>query len=348
MRVLIDTSYAGRGPSGTGVYVEQLVRALRARGEVELVEAAQPRRLRAGAGNPARSAANALLDLHWLHRGLAAAARRARADVVHHPLPAYSRGVRCAQVATFHDVVFEEMPQGYGRIWRALAARAYRRAASTCEAIVCVSAHTAADVTALLGAERSKVVVAAHGPGQVEGIAPPRRERVHLLYVGDAQERKHVGLLLEAYAAYRRSAADPADLVLAGAAAGIVAAGFASSQPGIRGVPAPSPEELLALYGSAIALVHPSAHEGFGLTVLEALALGTPVVAVRNAATEELAGAAALLVTGAAQMAEAIGRLAADADLREELSREGRRSAARFSWDGSARAHEQAYTLATR
>ena len=344
MKVLIDTSYARRGPSGTGVYVEQLVRALRERGAVEVLEAAQPRRLRPGAGNPLRSAANALLDMHWLHRGLAAAARRAGADVVHHPLPVHSRGVDCPQVATFHDVAFEEMPQGYGRIWRALAARAYRRAASAGDAIVCVSEHVGADLAGVPGAERSKIVVAPHGPGQVEGLEPPLVKRVHLLYVGDAQQRKNVGLLLEAYAAYRGSVTAPAGLVIAGAAAGVVT----EPPPGVRGVPRPSRDELLGLYGSAIALVHPSTHGGFGLTVLEALALGTPVVAVRNAATEELAGSAALLVRGAAEMAEAIGRLTSDAGLREELSREGRQSAARFSWDSSARAHERAYTLASR
>ena len=60
MRVLIDTSYSRRGPSGTGVYVEQLVRALRERDAVEVVEAIQPRRLRPGGASPLRSAVNAL------------------------------------------------------------------------------------------------------------------------------------------------------------------------------------------------------------------------------------------------------------------------------------------------
>ena len=83
MRVLIDTSYAQRGPSGTGVYIARAGRARCASaGEVEVVEAAQPRRLRRGrAGgrwNPLRSAANAALDLDWLHRGLPRAAREAR------------------------------------------------------------------------------------------------------------------------------------------------------------------------------------------------------------------------------------------------------------------------------
>jgi glycosyltransferase involved in cell wall biosynthesis len=141
--------------------------------------------------------------------------------------------------------------------------------------------------------------------------------------------------------AYRASADEPAELVIAGASAA-----QAPAAPGVRGVPNPSREELIALYSSALALVHPSAHEGFGLTVLEALALGTPVAAIRNEATEALAADAALLVSGAGEMADAMRRLSADTALREELSRAGRSSAARFSWDESARAHERAYTLA--
>jgi glycosyltransferase involved in cell wall biosynthesis len=343
VRVLIDTSYARRGPSGTGVYVEQLVRALRDRSVVEVVEAAQPRRLPPGGGSVPRSVANALLDLHWLHVGLPAAARGVRADLVHHPLPARSRGLACPQVVTFHDVAFEAMPGGYGRFWRALARRAYQRAASQSEAIVCVSEHTASDVVGLLGASASRIVVAPHGPGQVEGLQPPAAERTHLLYVGDDQDRKNVALLLDAYGRYRDSAAEPVDLVVAGRAATSV-----QSRPGVRGVPRPSREELVALYGSAIALAHPSAHEGFGLTVLEALSLGTPVVALRNAATEGLGGAAALLVDDAAQMATQIARLASDPGLRDELSGRGRQSAAGFSWAASARVHERAYTLASR
>ena len=341
MRVLIDTSYAHRGPSGTGVYVEQLIRALRRRVELEVVEAVQPRRARPGGANRARSGVNAAIDADWLHRGLAVAARRARADVVHHPLPAHSRGVRCAQVSTFHDVAFASMPAGYGRVWRALALRAYRRAAAANDAIVAVSEQTRAEVTALLGAEPRRLVVAPHGPGQAEGAEPAGGERIHLLYVGDSQQRKHLGLLLEAHAAYRKAAAEPVDLVIAGARE------LPGEPPdGVRTAFRPSREELLDLYGTAIALVHPSRHEGFGLTVLEAMALGTPVIAIRSAATEALAADAALLVSDSGEMADAMGRLVADAGLRDELAQRGRESARRYSWDASARAHLQAYTLA--
>ena len=44
MRVLIDTSFAARGASGTAVYIERLTEALRARGNVEVVEARRRRR----------------------------------------------------------------------------------------------------------------------------------------------------------------------------------------------------------------------------------------------------------------------------------------------------------------
>ena len=74
MRLLLDTSYADQGASGTAVYVERLAEALRGLEAVELIEERQPWRLRRGGRNPLRSALNAALDLLWLHRGLPRAA----------------------------------------------------------------------------------------------------------------------------------------------------------------------------------------------------------------------------------------------------------------------------------
>ena len=75
MRVAIDVSYSGRGRTGTGGYVEELVRALRARDDVEVVCVRQRRRLRAGGRNRLRSAAKLALDRAWTRFGLPRAAR---------------------------------------------------------------------------------------------------------------------------------------------------------------------------------------------------------------------------------------------------------------------------------
>lgn len=322
MRVLLDTSYAARGPSGTAVYIERLAGALRRLDGVELIEASQPRRLRRGAGNPLRSAVNAVLDWLWLHLGLPRAARKARADVVHHPLPAYSGRIQATQVATVHDLAFLRHPEGYGRIWRVLAERAYRRAAERCGALVCVSEAVAEEVDA------RHVVVAHHGPGQ-ELPAAESAERRYFLYVGDDERRKNVGALIDAYESLGRRDEPRPGLVLAGSAGEVPV----------------SPARLAELYAGAAALVHPSIEEGFGLTLLEAMATGTPVIAVRTPAAEEVCGEAALLVEPQG-LEEAMARVAGDPELRERLSAAGRERAAGFSWDESARLHLSAYTLA--
>jgi glycosyltransferase involved in cell wall biosynthesis len=91
--------------------------------------------------------------------------------------------------------------------------------------------------------------------------------------------------------------------------------------------------------------VHPSRDEGFGLTVLEAMSVGTPVIAARSAAIEELAGEAALIVDDWA-LAEAMQRVERDERLQERMGTAGRQRAAAFSWRRSAKAHIEAYTLA--
>ena len=167
MRVLVDTSYAGRGPSGTAVYVRCLVAALREQG-VEVAEASQRRRLALGAGNPARSAANVVLDWLWLHVGLPRAARAAGADVVHHPLPAFSRRIGVPQAVTVHDVAFARLPRHYSGAWRRQALGAYRRAVRGAGAVICVSEATAREAISVLAADPTRVVVA--HPGQLRLI----------------------------------------------------------------------------------------------------------------------------------------------------------------------------------
>ncbi len=346
MRVLIDTTYAARGRSGSGVYIERLVGALRERGEVEVVQARQRVRLRpgreGGSLRPLRRAANVALDAAWLHVGLPRAARLAGADVVHHPLPAHSRRIGVAQVTTVQDVAFLHLRGLYDPAWRRLAGRTYRRSARRCAIVVCPTHTTATEVVALLGADRDRVVVVPYGPGQVEGAAPPDASEPGagpLLFVGDAEPRKNLAGLLEAYSAYRAQDAAPARLVLAGGAAS------AATAPGVTPVPGPGTGELIELYRGARALVHPSLHEGFGFTPLEAMALGVPVLAVRNPGTEEVCGDAALLVAPT-ELAQGLRRIAADPALRADLSRRGRERARSFSWAQAARGHERAYTLA--
>ncbi|MDX6721253.1 MAG: hypothetical protein QOJ63_3507 [Solirubrobacteraceae bacterium] len=337
MRVLLDTTYARRGRSGTGVYLDRLVPALRAEG-VEVVEAANERRP-APAGGGAGSARNLALDAWWTQVELPRRARAAHADVLHHPLPALSARAPCTQVVTVHDLAFERLPELFAPGFRRYASLTHRRAVRGAGAVVCVSETTRRDAMARWGIDPRRIVVALHGPGQQPPAASgPAGHPRHFLYVGDDEPRKNLALLLDAHARYRRAAGpDALALVLAGRAR--------ADREGVRCEPEP---DLGALFAGAAALVHPALHEGFGLTALEAMSAGVPVVAARSPGLAETCGDATRYVDpyDASALADELRRIATDPALRADLANRGRARAAGFSWRASARAHIAAYTLA--
>lgn len=92
---------------------------------------------------------------------------------------------------------------------------------------------------------------------------------------------------------------------------------------------------LVSLIRGARSVFFPSLYEGFGLPVLEAMMLGTPVLTSNNGALAEVAGDAALLCDpyNVRELADGMRKLDADSELRDELSERGLKQAALFSTD---------------
>ncbi len=241
---------------------------------------------------------------------------------------------------TIHDLAFERLPEHFAPGFRRYTSLTHRRAARAADAVICVSQTTRTDAVARWGIDPAKAVVALHGPGQQPRLVAAVRAE-HFLYIGDDEPRKNLAVLLDAHARYRVATRQhggvPLELVLAGRAS--------AEQEGVRC----EPEPLLAgLLNGTAALVHPSLHEGFGLTPVEAMFAGVPVIAARSPGLTEIVGDAAYLFDplDAGELAIALHRLASDPGLRADLARRGRERAADFSWQASARAHIAAYTLA--
>lgn len=99
-----------------------------------------------------------------------------------------------------------------------------------------------------------------------------------------------------------------------------------------------STEQINELYNISDALLFPSRYEGFGMTPLEAMAAGCPVVCSNATSIPEVVGDAAMLQapSNIEGFADSIRRLMKDETLREAMIEKGRKRASLFSWDAAA------------
>jgi glycosyltransferase involved in cell wall biosynthesis len=212
--------------------------------------------------------------------GLGLAARRAKADLLHVPhftLP----WPHPPTVLTVHDLIHLRFPGEFG--WfRTLLLRVFlRRALRRAALVITVSEASRADLLAFQPAlePRLRVIPNAALPEYYRDRSVPRED--FFLFVGNAKPHKGIPTLLDAWGRYHAS--HPEERL-------VVVTPGAFTGPGIevrRGVPR---DAMPALTASARALVAPSLWEGFGLPVLEAVLLRTPVVASDIPAHRELLG----------------------------------------------------------
>ncbi|HET7186803.1 MAG TPA: glycosyltransferase family 1 protein [Gemmatimonadaceae bacterium] len=261
---------------------------------------------------------------------------------------------RCRAVITIHDLAPLRWPEHYLRLPHARIGHAWEYSlARRADAIIAVSEATKRDVVELLRVPPDRVTVI---PEAVDTeFRPPSAEegrRVaatfgvpgrYVLYVGQFDPRKNMEGLLAAFA--RAAFIDhELRLVIAGDL-GKLSSFLARALERTR---APrerivvtghvSDATLAALYAGAECLLHAALLEGFGLTPLESLAAGTPVVGYRAGAVAEVVGDAGVLVdpSDPDALGDALVAYLGDPARQLELRARARPRAARFSWDRAA------------
>lgn len=275
-------------------------------------------------------------------------------DVLHSPdfIPPFH--CRCRSVITVHDLAFMLYPhfltKGSARYYGQID-EAVRRA----DAIIAVSQATKRDIMRLLGIADRKITVIyeAANPFFRPIDKQEAAQRVNsrfgisgefLLFVSTIEPRKNVPNLLRAFRRLLDSYRQDIKLAVVGQKGWLFDEAFEVVRElklieEVMFLGRVSTEELLWLYNSAQALVQPSIYEGFGLTPLEAMACGTPVVVSNVSSMPEAAGDAGLTVDphDVDQMTVAMWRILDDAELRASLIEKGVKRAASFSWDKTAR-----------
>ncbi len=262
---------------------------------------------------------------------------------------------RMRAVLTVHDLAPLRWPQHYLRLPHARAGHAWQYAlARRADAIIAPSHDTRADVIGRLGIPPDRVHVVPEAVD--ERFAPPPRDVAiavvrqrfavpsrYVLYVGQFDPRKNMDGLL---AAFTRAAERDADLrlVIAGELGKLASFLRAALDRGPvardRVVLTGHVDDatLAALYAGAECLLHAALLEGFGLTPLESLAAGTPVVAYAAGAVLEVVGDAGVLVDPARpdSLGDALVALLDDEGRLATLRARSKERAAHFSWDRAA------------
>lgn len=308
-------------------------------------------------------ASTRLIDISMMHFKLYGRAARIkvpeRPSIFHatHPVPLAVRG--CPNIYTIHDLVPLRLPyttlDNKKYFYRLLTSLA-----RTADHIVTVSEHSRRDIIEFLGIDENRVTntyqavdIPAHLLDRTDGEVADDLAKLfgldfggYFLFYGAIEPKKNVSRLVDAYAA----SGSKLPLIIAGGSGWQnradlrkirderftnfrIDGNVVRRERQVRRLEFLPYDQLVTLIRGAKALLFPSIYEGFGLPVIEAMALGTPVITSNASSLPEVAGDSALVVDPYSidDIMRGIIAIEADADLRSELQQRGRVQAQQFS-----------------
>ena len=355
VRLAYDCTYALSPPTGVGTFAAAVLERLVARPDIDVTGYAvawresQAVAAAVGPSVPIASRCDVLSPRYT--RALWRRSNRppiewitGRVDVVHSPNFIVPPARRAAMVATVHDLTFVHHPElctPDTRDWYpALITKAIERGAW----LHAVSGFVRDELVEFMGAHPDRVVVVPNATDPLpdadasDGRVLAGAERF-VLALGTVEPRKNLPRLI---AAWDRVADTDHDLhlVIAGAPgwgsaaldAAVVTARHGDRVHVLGWVDAPGRSALLR---AAEVLAYPSLYEGFGIPPLEAMSVGTPVLAGRVGALVETCGDAAVFVDpgDTDDIAAGLVRLTTDDAERARVTAAGHVRVGEFSWD---------------
>lgn len=288
-------------------------------------------------------------------------------DILHSTSP-HSRipaGYRGKCVVTFDDLAIYKIPQCYPKMRIAKDKAVYKLMAGKADRIITASKSTEEDVKEIFKVAPEKIKVIYSGLDK-RFFDEPKSDsqkvlnkygitKKYILFLGTLEPSKNITRLIEAVALlkeYFKKNNQKFDyqLVLGGKRGwlsqeylriakdlglgkDVVFTGYVVG------------DELVPLFKGAEFFVMPSLYEGFGMTVLEAFATGTPAIVSNVSSLPEIAGEAAYFIDpmNKENIFEAMLKFSLDSDLRNSFKVKGREQAKKFNWEKTARETLEVY-----
>ena len=303
--------------------------------------------------------------LPWQQTALVAGLLRQRPQLYHSPTFTLPRWAPCPTVVTIHDLAALVMPEWANAPNRRYLERMLPWAVRHADRVIAVSTRVRQEIVdhfGLSGADARRIAAVGLGVDATRFYPQPpdvldawRRRRgitdPYLVFVGTREPRKNLVRLVTAFNLARRQHPH-ATLLLAGAPGFGTAAldQVVARTPGVQLLDYVAADEVPLLVQGAAALCYVSLYEGFGLPVLEAMALGTPVVTSANTVMEDTTGGHALYVNplDTDQIAATLGRVLSDPPAFRQVAAEHMAYARALSWNRTARETVVVYQEALR